>query len=729
MFNLAILAEATAGVAGLALLIAMIRRGRNLKAPVLAVLFFVALNAALIVLVLAQAWHVKLIVLQVAGFVLLALLGALVWSAAPLFTEKSGRWRMAIAVAAALIGFGLVHIESGLFQLESDGESDWIIVLAPWGKNFFALAILSCVLLIGKFELITAALAWRYGKRGATVAALLLLLICAVIAFTSVSLLYGRISIRFLIGGEFVAAIFFLAHLSALRQTPVAPSCADAPQLRARRILSTGVLIYGGLYLIFFGVVVKIVTVLGGDWRQFVSFFAALSAIILTFALITGKSVRQRWTRFVERSLLAGSYDFRRELQNLTEAISTAADRDKLLQAVCHTLTDIFSSASCCLLVADEKSSTLQICGINANGKYQADFAALTLSNTQTSWLGRIHQSFDVARLGALLDESEDGENLRSFLGAGDYQIGAVLFAGQRVLGVVFLGSKRHGRFYTEEDKQLLDVLGNAISISLYCSYLQQHILESRQMESIYRLASFITHDLRNAIASLTLLTQNAKSHLEKKDFRVDFITALSRVSEEMQILVQRLSSVKTGGESQHYTECDTAELIYEVLADLPVPETVKLEADIALLPRAVWDKGQIRVVLRNLLINALEAMPEGGKLAIRASQNHAQVSIAVSDTGVGMSQDFIQHRLFKPNQTTKAKGFGLGLYQSREIILAHGGDIQVKSQLGEGTTVEVVLPCLYEKAVLQEAHNGTAESLFFLNAPGSRMNQMEMTV
>jgi putative PEP-CTERM system histidine kinase len=557
----------------------------------------------------------------------------------------------------------------------------------------------------------------------------LLMLSLALMAFCSVSLIYGKISNAFLIACQFLCALFFAAHILALRHGAVAHAEQYFSAMHAAQVLSTGALIYGGLYLIFFGVVVKIVTVLGGDWRQFISFFAAMSAIILTFALVTGKSVRQRWTRFVERSVLAGSYDFRRELQNLTEAISTAADRDKLLQIVCQTLTDVFSSAPCCLLVADEKHSTFQICGIDANDQCQGDFAELTLSNKQAAWLKRMSQSFEVARLLALLDENDDGENLRSFLTAGDYQLGAALFAGQRLLGVIFLGSKRQGGFHSEEDKQLLDVLGNAISISLYCSYLQQRVVESRQMESIYRLASFMTHDLRNAISSLTLLTQNAKLHLEKKDFRADFIAALSRVSEEMQSLVQKLSSVKTGGELQHYAECDPAELIFEVLADLPVPETVTLEADIAPLPRAVWDKGQIRVVLRNLLINALEAMPGGGKLAVRASQDHAEISIAVSDTGAGMSQDFIQHRLFKPNQTTKAKGLGIGLYQSREIILAHGGDMQVKSQLGEGTTVEVILPCLYEKAVLQEAYTGTVESLPFLQPPNSRMKQVAMAV
>jgi hypothetical protein len=174
-----------------------------------------------------------------------------------------------------------------------------------------------------------------------------------------------------------------------------------------------------------------------------------------------------------------------------------------------------------------------------------------------------------------------------------------------------------------------------------------------------------------------------------------------------MQTLMHKLSSVKTGSELQHYVECDPAELIYEALADLAVPENVTLEIEVAPLPRVVWDKGQIGVVLRNLLLNALEAMPDGGKLTIQGRQERAQVKISVGDTGVGMSRDFIRHRLFQPNQTTKAKGLGLGLYQSREIVLAHGGNVQVTSQLGEGATFEIVLPCLHEKAALPEAAIG----------------------
>ncbi len=711
MLDLVVLAEAAAGLAGLILLLSAIRhrqREPSFKPMAVTLLLFLLLNMALLVFALSPEWLARLIAMQVAGFVLLALLGAGALATKLLLTEKSARRWMAITIGAALLGFGFVHLKSGLFALLVDARGNWAVVLTWGGKYFFALVIFGCVLFLGKFELLAAAFTWRYGKRGATLAVTLLLLVIAVMAFSSVNLIYGGISKTFLIGCQFICALFFALHAAAMRHGAVGPSEKDAPKIRATQFLSTGALIYGGTYLIAFGLLVKVVTILGGNWGQFVSFFAALSAVVFAFVLITGKSVHRRWTRFVERNLLAGSYDFRRELQNLTAAISAATDRDTLIRSGCRAIIDIFGAKHGCLFVEDEGSGAFRAHGINALGGFAADLAELTLSRKQAGWLERVQQSFAVARLLELNDASEPGEALRYFLATNRYELGAALFAGQKLLGAVFLGPKRSGALYSEEDKQLLDMLGNAVSISLHGSDLQQRILAAKQMESIYRLASFMMHDLRNAVSTLNLLIQNARTHLENKDFRAEFMPALSRVSEEMQALMHKLSSFKTGGEQQHYAECDPAELFYKVLADLPIPQNVALEIDVAPLPRAVWDKDQIRVVLRNLLINALEAMPEGGTLAVRGSHERALIKIAVSDTGVGMSRDFIKHRLFKPNQTTKAKGLGIGLYQSREIVLAHGGNMQVKSRLGEGSTFEILLPCLHENATSQETCDRT---------------------
>jgi len=101
--------------------------------------------------------------------------------------------------------------------------------------------------------------------------------------------------------------------------------------------------------------------------------------------------------------------------------------------------------------------------------------------------------------------------------------------------------------------------------------------------------------------------------------------------------------------------------------------------------------------VLENLVLNALEAMTEkGGTLTIEAGQTaNGAAMFSVSDTGRGMSRQFIKTRLFRPFSTTKKTGIGLGLYTCREVINASGGSIEVDSVEGAGTTFRVVLPSI----------------------------------
>jgi signal transduction histidine kinase len=110
-------------------------------------------------------------------------------------------------------------------------------------------------------------------------------------------------------------------------------------------------------------------------------------------------------------------------------------------------------------------------------------------------------------------------------------------------------------------------------------------------------------------------------------------------------------------------------------------------------LPLTCGDSNQIKQVVLNLLLNAMEAMPpHGGHITLSTSRHHSGVSIRVIDDGIGVAE---QHRarLFEPLFTTKARGLGLGLAISQEIIQRHGGEITVESQLGGGTVFTVGLP------------------------------------
>jgi signal transduction histidine kinase len=109
----------------------------------------------------------------------------------------------------------------------------------------------------------------------------------------------------------------------------------------------------------------------------------------------------------------------------------------------------------------------------------------------------------------------------------------------------------------------------------------------------------------------------------------------------------------------------------------------------------ALADGDRIENVIENLVLNALEAMSEkSGTLTIAGDQTpDGKVLLSVSDTGVGMSEQFIKDRLFHPFATTKTRGVGLGLYTCREVIQANGGSIEASSIDGTGTTFRVMLP------------------------------------
>ena len=110
-------------------------------------------------------------------------------------------------------------------------------------------------------------------------------------------------------------------------------------------------------------------------------------------------------------------------------------------------------------------------------------------------------------------------------------------------------------------------------------------------------------------------------------------------------------------------------------------------------LPAVSVDREQIQNVVTNLVLNAQDALGLDGRIEVRTEQRDGRVLLSVTDNGCGMDQAFVKDSLFRPFQSTKKKGLGIGLFQSRAIVQAHGGAIHVQSEVGRGTTFLVSLP------------------------------------
>ena len=222
---------------------------------------------------------------------------------------------------------------------------------------------------------------------------------------------------------------------------------------------------------------------------------------------------------------------------------------------------------------------------------------------------------------------------------------------------------------------------------------------EQKQFESFARLSSVLTHDLKNQILSLSLLVNNMERKFDREGFKEDAMRTLSDSVNNLQNLVAKLSDPRTP--TKRFRERSNLSLLVDrVIQRTAAQASGKFDVSSELTPElfALVDGKAVERVIENLVINAIEAMPDGASLRVATWKDNGSAFVAVADTGKGMTEEFMRERLFHPFATTKKKGIGLGLYSCRDIIEQHGGRIDVASRVNVGTEFKVILPLKAEE-------------------------------
>jgi len=302
-----------------------------------------------------------------------------------------------------------------------------------------------------------------------------------------------------------------------------------------------------------------------------------------------------------------------------------------------------------------------------------------------------------------------------------------------KFMGIFIIGEKNPEGSYSKEDFDLLETLANQSSVAILNAQLNEDLLISREMESFHKLSSFVLHDLRNSTSMLSMIINNAERNWDNQQFQKDMLITISNTVNKMKSLISKISSLPDNLEPRRQM-VQINDMIKKVLDETKIEElnSIKLKDDLQQLPMLSVDPDQIQKVIENLVINALEALPRGGSLKIstklvhnhrnrhagngRANSENSFAEIDITDTGSGMTEDFIQNHLFKPFQTTKKKGLGIGLYQCKEIITAHGGTIEVKSQENEGTSFKILLPTSNGHPIVKDSNKTKLNHAIFLN-------------
>jgi putative PEP-CTERM system histidine kinase len=266
-----------------------------------------------------------------------------------------------------------------------------------------------------------------------------------------------------------------------------------------------------------------------------------------------------------------------------------------------------------------------------------------------------------------------------------------------RLLGFTVLQRPRSAVALNWEVLDLLKVAGTQAASYLAQQEADNALMLARQFDSFNRLSTFVVHDLKNLVAQLSLLTANAEKHRDNPEFQRDMQDTVSYSVQKMKLMLQKLSRTAT---PEHARPLSVDQLLAGAVA---------LKAAFAPKPalhvgqpglRVLADAERLERVLGHLIQNAIEATSRDGRVWVRVDGTPDIVTIEIGDTGEGMSDEFVRERLFKPFDSTKSAGMGIGAFESREYIHELGGQLDVRSAPRQGTTFTVTLPLYRADAV-----------------------------
>ena len=282
----------------------------------------------------------------------------------------------------------------------------------------------------------------------------------------------------------------------------------------------------------------------------------------------------------------------------------------------------------------------------------------------------------------------------------------APIFAGKELEGIIIYDTPGQVRLFSPMERIAARLIAAFAAMAIIRAKLIRQIKERHREEirlerlkALGEIASGIAHDFNNALTGILGYIQILKLRLSDPQL-LKFAELAEECAVDASRIVQRMRAFYKEGKAQK-VPLDLNSLISDVIEltkykwkDLAEMKGVKIEiaTDFGDIPLVDGIEGELRQLFTNLIFNAVDAMPEGGRITITTRCRDGKVTVEVSDTGVGMDEE-TKARIFEPFFTTKPDGTGLGLPICRRIAAEHGGTIEVESEPGKGSTFTVILP------------------------------------
>lgn len=449
-----------------------------------------------------------------------------------------------------------------------------------------------------------------------------------------------------------------------------------------------------GAYLIAMVVLASAIEMIGGTYAGLAQLTLIFGMSISALFILPSGRFKAWLNVIIVKNFFQHRYDYRSEWMRFADTIGFPShDAAPFYERVIKSLADIFDSPGGLIFVPNDEGR------LTLHARWNWSTAQIPV-NCVTSQTMPFFEStgyilaMDDMRAGK--DERCDPRAVPQWLYDEDRAWAVVpLVHFGTLAGLAVLSRPRFPRALDWEDLDMLRVVGRQLASYLAEAASQQALAENRQFEQFNRRFAFVMHDIKNLVSQLSILARNAEKHADKPEFQADMVDTLRSSVDKMNELLARLSR---HNKTKHNppSAIDIGEAVMNAVHSRRLVYPVEAQVTPGLFVFA--DPSRVETIIGHLVQNAIEATPDGAPVKITCRSQGDQVAVNIIDTGIGMSESFIADQLFKPFESTKPSGFGIGAYEARALALSMGGHLRVDSCLRKGTVFTLLLPSAIER-------------------------------
>ncbi|MBN2070086.1 MAG: hypothetical protein JW814_01410 [Candidatus Krumholzibacteriota bacterium] len=453
---------------------------------------------------------------------------------------------------------------------------------------------------------------------------------------------------------------------------------------------STITVMIAGLYFISIGLISWISALAGLPYDRFHLYVIGIFIAFLLLSIGISGRVRRRLRIFLNDNFYLENYNYRREWRHFSRLMATSLRIEDFLSntigSLCETV--MVQRGIIWVDIRNGKEASYGATGED----WTPETPGWLLSLCRDGRFEGLNRRFN-RKIPSLAERSgeEESDHIPCWI-----RFIAPLGHGEETKGFIALGVKDTGAPFGQEDETFLETIADQALITIDNLLMEERFLESKQIESFNRFASFVIHDLKNTVGMLSLTAENARENMDDKEFQKDTIQTIKRSVEKMQDLINSLNAHKYPGNISR-TRTEIVSLVRDKAAHLmPAAQNRKISLDFS-PPGELYahvDRSAIERIIENLILNSVDATGENGKITITISVDDREgITLTVADTGKGFDAEYLKNDLFKPFSSTKKNGLGIGLALCKSMIEAHGGSISINNLGGNGAVVSIKIP------------------------------------